>query len=69
MALLGSSWPIMVKKCLEILVQNGCQNWPLTGLNLGFVEVSKKISKELVLSFLVSFLSNCGINFGGHFGS
>ena len=73
---LWSSWwpswahlgPFWLKTAPKSWSKMGCK----TGLNRVKFMVCwgfEKISKELVLSFLVSFLSNFGINFGGNFGS
>ena len=46
MALLGSSWPILVKNCPQSLVQKGFQNWPKMGSYKALYGFQKKCKEK-----------------------
>ena len=66
MALLGSSWPILVKNCPQSLVQKGFQNWPKMGSYKALCCFQKNAKKKKWFT-LASFLEHFWEQFWGPF--
>ena len=67
MALLGSSWPILVKNCPQSLVQKGFQNWPKMGPKVRSYGFRKKRKQKKKWMTSASFLEQFWEPFWGPF--